>query len=110
MYGFLASLNLYEFDVYKADAAPDTSRYLGRHFYMQPLTRPGTWWGGLYLLPELQTIYDFEVEDWSFWAAPEFGKVAGPGRIAYIKPGWGIDNSRGTDRKFTLEVGFRWFF
>jgi hypothetical protein len=33
-----------------------------------------------------------------------------PGRIAYIKPGWGIDNSEDIDRKTTFEVGFRWFF
>ncbi len=33
-----------------------------------------------------------------------------PGKIAYIKPGWGIDNSELIDREFTLEVGFRWFF
>ena len=36
--------------------------------------------------------------------------LPGPGKIAYIKPGWGIDNSELIDREFTLEVGFRWFF
>jgi hypothetical protein len=33
-----------------------------------------------------------------------------PGKIAYIKPGWGLDNSEMTDRKSTVEAGFRWFF
>jgi len=110
LHGFFAMLNLYYFDVYKSNGTPSTSRYVGRWFYMQPLSRPGKWWGGLYIMPEFQPIYDFKTEDFSLWMAPEFGKVLAPGRIAYIKPGWGIDNSQGTDRKFTFEVGFRWFF
>jgi hypothetical protein len=110
LHGFFAALNLYYFDLYKKDSAPDTSRYVGRWFYMQPLTPPGPWWGGLYIMPEVQPIYDFETADFSFWVAPEFGKMFAPGKIGYIKPGWGIDNSETTDRKFTFEVGFRWFF
>jgi len=109
-YGFFAMLNLYYVDVYKKDAAPDTSRYVGRWFYMQPLTPPGKWWGGLYLMPEFQPIYDFETDDFSAWIGLEFGKMVAPGKIAYIKPGWGIENSELTDRANTFEVGFRWFF
>ncbi|MBW1753669.1 MAG: hypothetical protein JRJ46_11365 [Deltaproteobacteria bacterium] len=109
-YGFVAMLNLYFFDVYKEDSAPKTSRYVGKWFYMQPLTKPGPWWGGLFLLPEFQPIYDFETNDFSAWIGLELGKMLAPGRIAYIKPGWGIDNSETTDRKSTIEVGFRWFF
>jgi hypothetical protein len=109
-YGFFAALNLYYFDVFKDDSAPDTSRYVGQWYYMQPLTRPGPWYGGLYLLPEFQPIYDFETEDYSSWFGLELGKVAGEGKTAYIKPGWGIDNSEPTDRKSTFEAGFRWFF
>ena len=110
LHGFIAAINLYYFDVYKKDSAPDTSRYVGRWFYMQPLTRPGPLWGGLFLMPEFQPVYDFETKDFSFWAGIEFGKVLAPGRIAYIKPGWGINNSEPTDRETTFEVGFRWFF
>ena len=109
-HGFFAALNLYYFDVYKKDSAPDTSRFVGRWFYMQPLTPPGPWWGGIYLLPEYQPIYDFKTDDFSSWIGVELGKLLAPGKIAYIKPGWGIDNSELTDRKSTLEVGFRWFF
>jgi hypothetical protein len=109
-HGFIASLNLYYFDVYKKDSAPKTSRYVGKWFYMQPLTKPGPWWGGFFLLPEFQPIYDFETNDFSAWIGVELGKMLAPGRIAYIKPGWGIDNSEPTDRNFTFEVGFRWFF
>lgn len=109
-YGFFAALNLYFFDVYKEDSAPKTSRYVGKWFYMQPLTKPGPWWGGFFLLPEFQPIYDFETNDFSAWIGVELGKMLAPGRIAYIKPGWGIDNSEPTDRKSTIEVGFRWFF
>jgi hypothetical protein len=109
-YGFVAMLNLYFFDVYKEDSAPKTSRYVGKWFYMQPLTKPGPWWGGFFLLPEFQPIYDFETNDFSAWIGVELGKMLAPGRIAYIKPGWGIDNSEPTDRKSTIEIGFRWFF
>jgi hypothetical protein len=110
LHGFFAMLNIYFFDVYKKDSAPDTSRYVGRWFYMQPLTPPGPWWGGLYLMPEFQPIYDFETKDFSSWIGLEFGKMLSPGKIAYIKPGWGIDNSELVDRDNTFEVGFRWFF
>jgi hypothetical protein len=110
MHGFFAMLNLYYVDVYKKDSAPDTSKYVGRWFFMQPLTPPGKWWGGLYLMPEFQPVYDFETDDFSSWIGLEFGKMLAPGRIAYIKPGWGISNSELTDRESTIEVGFRWFF
>lgn len=109
-HGFFAALNLYYVDLFKDDSAPNTSKYVGRWFYMQPLTRPGPWYGGLFILPEFQPIYDFETNDYSSWFGLEIGKVAGEGKIAYIKPGWGIDNSEPTDRKSTFEAGFRWFF
>jgi hypothetical protein len=109
-HGFIAMLNLYFFDIYKQADAPKTSRYVGRIYLMQPLTKPGPWWGGLFLLPEWQPIYDFETDDLSNWIGVEFGKMIAPGKIAYIKPGWGISNSEAVDRKSTVEVGFRWFF
>jgi hypothetical protein len=110
LHGFFAALNLYYIDVYKDDSAPETSRYVGKWFYMQPLTPPGKWWGGLFLLPEFQPIYDFETDDFSLWIGLEVGKMVAPGKIAYIKPGWGINNSEPTDRESGLEFGFRWFF
>jgi hypothetical protein len=110
LHGFFAMLNLYYVDVYKETGTPDTSRFVGRWFYMQPLSRPGPWYGGLYLMPEFQPIYDFETNEYSSWLGLEFGKMFAPGRIGYIKPGWGIENSAGTDRKTTFEAGFRWQF
>ena len=110
LHGFVAMLNIYYVDIYKEDSAPDTSRFVGRWFYMQPLTRPGPWYGGLYLMPEFQPIYDFETDEYSSWFGLEFGKMFAPGRIGYIKPGEGIENPTDTDRKSTMEVGFRWFF
>ena len=110
LHGFIAMLHLYYFDLYKEADAPDTSRYVGRWFYMQPLSRPGPWYGGLYVMPELQPVYDFETDDFSSWIGLEFGKMFAPGRIGYIKPGWGIGNSEEIDRDFSFEVGFRWFF
>jgi hypothetical protein len=110
LHGFFAALNIYYIDVYKDSTAGDTSLYVGKWFYMQPLTKPGEWWGGFFLLPELQPIYDFETDEFSAWIGVELGKMLAPGKIAYIKPGWGIDNSEATNRKSTVEVGVRWFF
>lgn len=110
VHGFFAMLNLYYFDVYKKASAPETSRYVGRWFYMQPLTPPGKWWGLFFLMPEFQPVYDFKTKDFSLWIGVELGKILVPGQVAYIKPGWGIENSEQTDRKFTFEFGYRWFF
>jgi hypothetical protein len=110
LHGFFAMLNLYYFDVYKSDSAPKTSLYVGRWFYMQVLTPPGKWWGLFYLMPEFQPIYNFETKDFSSWIGVELGKIIVEGRVAYIKPGWGLGNSEQTDRNFTLEFGWRYFF
>ena len=110
MHGFFAMLNLYYFDVYRTDAAPTTSLYVGRWFYMQPLTPPGKWWGLFFLMPEYQPIYNFETKDFSSWLGVELGKIITEGNVAYIKPGWGLGNSESTDRKTTIEIGWRYFF
>ena len=111
LYGFFAMLNLYYFDVYKLDSAPKTSLYVGRWFYMQVLTPPGKWWGLFFLMPEFQPIYNFETKDWSSWLGVELGKVIVEGQVAYIKPGWGLGNNpEPTDRKSTVEFGWRYIF
>jgi hypothetical protein len=109
-HGFFAMLNLYYFDVFKTDTAPTTSLYVGRWFYMQPLTPPGKWWGLFFLMPEYQPIYNFETKDFSSWLGVELGKIITEGNVAYIKPGWGLGNSEATDRKTTIEIGWRYFF
>ena len=119
---FVAFMNFYEFDMLKDGSRESVERYIGRYFYMQPLTPPqfmakdnpdlpdlGFWLSGLYVLPEFQPIYDFENDHFSFWVGPEFGKVFWEGRLLYAKPGWGIDQDR-QDRQFTFEMGIRWFF
>ena len=114
-HGFIAMMNFYDFDAFKERDRPEVSRYRGRWFLMQPLSKPGPgFWSGWYLLPELQPVYDWEAEDgeeFSIWLAPELGKIIAPGRILYIKPGWGIDPEPDSfERDFTFEVGARWFF
>ncbi len=118
---FFAMMNFYDFDAWKEDRRDHTSRYRGRWFYMQPLSKPAFVdnpedksfhifdLSGLYLLPEMQPVYDFKEDDFSFWFAPEFGKILREGTIVYAKPGWGIDNSEDSDREFTFEIGFRYF-
>ena len=107
--GFFAMMNFFDFDVFKDDSRESTTRYRGRWFWMQPLRKPGPgMFDGLYILTEFQPVYDFMESDFSFWIGPEFGKAMEWGAI-YAKPGWGIDNGP-TDRDFTFEVGFRYFF
>ena len=110
--GFLALMNFYDFDIVRDESQSHTSRFRGRWFWMQPLTKPAeSWYSGLYLLTEGQPVYDFRTSDFSFWLGPELGKMLAPGRIVYVKPGWGIDTDEAAgDRDFTLEVGFRYFF
>jgi len=119
---FIAMMNFYDFDAFKDNDRPDVSKYRGRWFYQQPLSKPAFVDApsdksfhifdltGLYLMPELQPVYDFEEEEFSFWIAPELGKVLREGTIVYLKPGWGIDNKDNSgDREFTFEIGFRYF-
>ena len=112
-FSFIALMNFYDFDIHKkGGGGGDVSRFRGRWFYMQPLTPPGDkWYGGLYLLPELQPVYDFQTDHFSLWIAPEFGKILAPGRIFYLKPGFGIsEDTDAGDRDWTFEIGYRYFF
>ena len=77
---------------------------------MQPLSRPGPGLlDGIYLLLELQPVYDFRESEFSLWMAPEIGKML-PWGAVYVKPGFGIDNDQDSDRDWTLEVVTRYFF
>ena len=99
-------MNFYQFDTFGDDDRDDVSMYKGRWFFMLPL-HPS----GIYALPEIQPIYDFEDDEFSLWIGPEIGKLLAPGRIVYFKPGFGIDpDAENGDREWTVEVGFRWFF
>jgi hypothetical protein len=100
---FFAMMNFYGFDAWKDKGREDVSQYIGRYFFMLPL-HPS----GIYALPEVQFIYDFEDSHSSFWIGPEVGKLLAPGRILYLKPGFGIDTDL-EDRDWSFEVGFRYF-
>ena len=103
---FFALMNFYSFDAWKEASRDDVSMYIGRYFFMLPL-HPS----GIYTLPEVQFIHDFENSHSSFWIGPEFGKMLAPGRILYLKPGVGIDPDKDAgDRDWSFEVGFRYFF
>ncbi len=108
---FGAFMNFYFFDVFGEGDRPDVSFYLGRWFFMFPLTPPEKGLlGGIYAMPEVQPLYDFEEDHFSLWVGPEVGKMLAPGRILYLKPGIGIDPDEDKgDRDFTFEIGFRWF-
>ena len=107
--GFFAMMNFFDFDIFKEDSRESTTRWRGRWFWMQPLSKPGpNLFDGLYILTELQPVYDFMTSDFDLWIAPEFGKALPWGAI-YAKPGWGMDTEV-EDRDFTFEIGFRYFF
>jgi hypothetical protein len=118
---FIAMMNFFDIDVWKDNSRDDLRRFRGRWFYMKPLTPPAFLHeqnpeipdlgllSGLYLLPEVQPVYDFETDDFSLWIAPEIGKVISEGKIVYLKPGWGVSPDR-YDRDFTFEMGWRYFF
>ena len=110
--GFLAFMNFYDFDVFKSTGEQKVRRYRGRWFAMIPLAKPGPGaFDGIYLLPELQPVYDFERDDneFSLWFAPEIGKMISPNFVMYAKPGWGLIKDDQTDRDFTFELGMRYF-
>lgn len=104
-------MNFFDFSPIRDNSTKNTGRWRGRWFYMQPLTPPdlGPILGGWYVLPEFQPVYDWENTNFSFWIGPELGKMLKPGRIVYVKPGFGIDADE-EERDWTFEVGFRWFF
>ena len=118
---FFAMMNFYDFDAWKDSSRDDTSRYRGRWFYMQPLSKPAFVkdpedkgfhffdLSGLYAMTEFQPVYDFEESQFNFWIGPEIGKIVREGTIFYAKPGWGIANGDDSERNFTFEVGFRYF-
>jgi len=109
-HGFFAMMNFYDFTAFKDRRRDKVKQYRGRWFLMQPLTKPGPWYGGIYLLPEFQPVYNFEGSNsFSFWFGPELGKIIKPGVIVYAKPGWGVSPTA-TEREFTFEFGWRWFF
>jgi hypothetical protein len=100
---FFALMNFYGFDAWKDSGREDVSQYIGRYFFMFPL-HPS----GIYALPEVQFIHDFEDSHSSLWVGPEVGKLLAPGRILYLKPGFGISPDS-EDRDWSFEVGFRYF-
>lgn len=101
---FLAMMHIFNFDIYGDDDEADVSLYKGRWFFMTPLNKKHK----IYSLVEMQPVYDFEEDEFSFWIAPEFGKMFDWGPV-YVKPGFGIDNNLATDREFTFEIGLRYF-
>jgi hypothetical protein len=109
--GFFAMMNFYDTNAWRDDGYEWTSRYRGRWFWMQPLTKPGPrLWDGLYMLTEFQPIYDFEENDFDLWVGPEFGNILKEGVIMYAKPGWTAVDREVNDREFSFEVGVRVFF
>ena len=116
MMGFVAAMNFLDIGAAHWDGTDYTLRYRSRIFYMQPLSKPGPGFlDGWYLLPEMQPVYDFNENHFSFWIAPEIWKIVTPGKlILYGKPGWGWlkkwdRESGGFDREFTFEFGMRVF-
>ena len=109
---FFAMMNIFQIDVWRDSARGDVNRYLGRWFLQLPIQKSHM----LYLMIEMQPVYDFEMDHFSFWVGPEFGKAISPndffqnGGALYAKPGWGIaPKEEFGDRDWSFELGFRYF-
>jgi len=102
---FFAQMHIFQFDVSKDSDEESVGTYKGRWFLMVPINERYK----LYTLTEMQPVYDFYEDEFSFWVAPEFGKATDWGAI-YFKPGFGIDNDEDFDREWTFEFGVRYFF
>jgi hypothetical protein len=113
---FFAMMNIFEFDVYKDPSRGDVGYYFGRWFIQTPINKKHK----LYILTEMQPMYNFEADDneFTFWIGPEFGKAFAPGPGAfrnggalYFKPGWELNGESGSSaRDWTFEIGMRVFF
>ncbi|MGB0258188.1 MAG: hypothetical protein ACPGES_06025 [Coraliomargarita sp.] len=102
---FFAQMHIFQWDIAKDSDESSVGMYKGRWFLMVPVHEQ---WK-LYTLTEMQPVYDFYDDEFSFWIAPEFGKATDWGAV-YFKPGFGIDNDQHYDREWTLELGLRYFF
>jgi hypothetical protein len=109
---FFAMMNIFQFDVHRDPERPEVGRFLGRWFIQLPVQKSQM----LYILTEMQPVYDWKTEHFSFWIGPEFGKAFKPGEFfrnggaIYFKPGFGIKpKEEFGDRKWTFEFGFRYF-
>ena len=124
--GFFAMMNFLDLSAYRGEtpagapppsrlqAGQSVTRFRGRWFWMQPISKPTPEFSildlsGLYFMLEMQPIYDFIESDFDLWIGTEFGKIIKPGLVFYAKPGWGIDPDP-EDREFTFECGMRYFF
>ena len=112
---FFAMMNIFEADIFKDSGRDEVGRFLGRWFLQLPLNKKHK----LYMMVEMQPIYDWENDDhFSFWIGPEFGKAFTPnkgifrnGGAIYFKPGFGVNpDAAFGDRDLTFEVGFRAFW
>lgn len=110
---WVALVQFYDFDMAKSSGQPDINRIRLRWFW-QWMVNPKE---RIYIMPEFQSVIDFETDEENFWIAPEFGKVISPpapgktGFVVYGKPGFGVNNEDNSfDREWSVEVGVRWMW
>ncbi len=61
---------------------------------------------GFYFLPEFQLILNLIDDRGETFIAPEVGYMLQPGRVVYVKPGWGVNPNR-LERGWQFEIGTR---
>ncbi len=115
---FFAPIFFYDFAINNDSAAPDVDRLRARIFFQY------AWKNGVYVLPELQLVYDFNADEFTGNFLPEIGYVydkppqladgyrpsAPPGKAIYIKGGPGFSNDDPGDLDWRLEIGHRFLW
>ncbi len=115
---FFAPLFFYDSGIDNKSPNEDVDRLRGRIFYQY------AWQNGVYVLPEVQLIYDFNQSEFTSNILPEIGWVfkrpprlsdsfrpnAPPGNAIYLKGGPGVSNSDTGDLDYRIEVGLRFLW
>ncbi len=115
---FFAPIFFYDKGVENKGPAEDVDRLRGRIFYQY------AWKNGVYVLPEMQVIYDFNEDEFTMNVLPELGWVfkrppklesslrpnQPPGNALYVKGGPGVSNSERGDLDWRLEIGLRFLW
>ncbi len=115
---FFAPIFFYDTAINNDSMADDVDRLRARIFFQY------AWPNGVYVLPELQLVYDFNRDEFTGNFLPEIGWVydkppkledgyrpsARPGKAIYIKGGPGFSNSDPGDLDWRVEVGHRFLW
>ncbi|MDJ0777130.1 MAG: hypothetical protein QNJ85_04645 [Gammaproteobacteria bacterium] len=115
---FFAPIFFYDYSLENKSGADDVERLRGRIFYQY------AWKNGVYVLPEVQVVWDLDDDEFTANILPEIGYVykrppklesslrptEPPGGAWYLKGGPGVNNDNDGDLDWRLEIGHRFLW